>query len=164
MSDGGCSCGACVGPRIIRGGPWSMLDGAGCVDPGIIRRGRRSVSDGAGCVCGGVAGAPSVDRLPKGDAPSSLELIVGPDRYAVDWYAPRSVTYSRRMGKQYRLPRRALPEVRDLCALPRNDPSREARNGKVLGGRRLLIDDHCFGDNTLGELNFSRKKKTEGRR
>ena len=29
--------------------------------------------------------------------------------------------------------------VRDLCALPRNDPSREARNGKVLGGHRLLI-------------------------
>ena len=39
----------------------------------------------------------------------------------------------------YRLPRRALPEVIDLCALPWNDPSREARNGKVLGGRQLLI-------------------------
>ena len=40
----------------------------------------------------------------------------------------------------YRLPRHALPEVRELlCALPRNDPSREARNGKVLVGHRLLI-------------------------
>ena len=29
--------------------------------------------------------------------------------------------------------------MRDLCALPRNDPLREARNGKVLGGRRLSI-------------------------
>ena len=26
-----------------------------------------------------------------------------------------------------------------MCSLPRNNPSREARNGKVLGGRRLLI-------------------------
>ena len=26
-----------------------------------------------------------------------------------------------------------------MCMLPRNDPLREARNGKVLGGCRLLI-------------------------
>ena len=61
----------------------------------------------------------------------------------------------------YRLPRRALPEVRDLlCALPRNDMSREARNGKVLGVLRILIGGRCFRDNTLGEHSFSRKKKT----
>ena len=44
--------------------------------------------------------------------------------------------------------------------LPRNDPSREARNGKVLGGRQLLIGDRCFGGNTLGERGFAQKKKT----
>ena len=49
--------------------------------------------------------------------------------------------------------------MRDLCALPRNDPSREARNVKVLGGRRLLIGDRCFGDNTLGERGFSAEKE-----
>ena len=43
----------------------------------------------------GVAGVPSVDRLPKGDAPSSLELTVGADGDAVDWNAPRGVTYGR---------------------------------------------------------------------
>ena len=46
----------------------------------------------------GVAGAPSVYCSPKGDAPLSLELTVGADGDAVDWYAPRSVTYSRRGG------------------------------------------------------------------
>ena len=40
---------------------------------------------------------------------------------------------------KYSLPRHALLEVRDLCVLPWNDPSMEARNGKVLGRRRLLI-------------------------
>ena len=46
----------------------------------------------------GVAGSPSVDCSPKGDAPSSPELTVGADGDAVDWNAPRSVTYSRRGG------------------------------------------------------------------
>ena len=46
----------------------------------------------------GVAGAPSLYRSPKGDAPLSPELTVGADGDAVDWYAPRSVTYSRRGG------------------------------------------------------------------
>ena len=50
----------------------------------------------------------------------------------------------------YRLPRRALPEVRDLlCALPWNDPSREARNGKVLGRTPTF-------DRDRGSGNFSR--------
>ena len=44
----------------------------------------------------GVAGAPYVDSSPKGDAPLSLELTVGADGDAVDWNAPRSVTYGRR--------------------------------------------------------------------
>ena len=46
----------------------------------------------------GVAGLPSVDTLAKGDALSSPELTVGADGDAVDWYAPRSVTYSLRGG------------------------------------------------------------------
>ena len=46
----------------------------------------------------GVAWAPSVYRLQKGDAPSSPELTISADGDAVDWYAPRSVTYSRRRG------------------------------------------------------------------
>ena len=46
----------------------------------------------------GVAEAPYVDRLPKGDAPSSPELTIGADRDAVDWNAPWSVTYGRRGG------------------------------------------------------------------
>ena len=44
----------------------------------------------------GVAGAPSVDSSPKGDAPLSPELTFEADEDAVDWYAPRSVTYNRR--------------------------------------------------------------------
>ena len=73
--------------------------------------------------------------LSEGDALSSPELTVRADGDAVDRNAPRSVTYGRRGGiYNYRLPRRALPEVRDfLCALHWNDPSREAINGKVLG-------------------------------
>ena len=44
----------------------------------------------------------------------------------------KSVVYMKECD--YRLPRRVLPEVRYLlCALPWNDPSREAREGKVLG-------------------------------
>ena len=43
----------------------------------------------------GVAGAPSVDCSPKGDAPSSPELTAGANGDVVDWYAPWSVTYSR---------------------------------------------------------------------
>ena len=46
----------------------------------------------------GVAGAPSVDCSPKVDAPSSPELSVEDDGDAVDWNAPRSVTYGRRGG------------------------------------------------------------------
>ena len=46
----------------------------------------------------GVEGAPSVYRPPKGDATLAPELTAGADGDAVDWYAPRSVTYSRRGG------------------------------------------------------------------
>ena len=45
-----------------------------------------------------VAGALSMYRSPKGDAASSPELTVGADGDAVDWYASRSVTNSRRGG------------------------------------------------------------------
>ena len=48
-----------------------------------------SVGGGGGAVC---------VSLVEGDAPSSPELTVGADRDVVDWYAPWSVTYSRRGG------------------------------------------------------------------
>ena len=124
MSNGACR----VGPRIIRQGQESVLDGTGCVVPGIIRQGRESVSDGTGCAgpgiilrgqiacqtglvastpelsvggpgwlrLWGVAGSPSVDTLSEGDAPLSPKLTVGADGDAVDWNAPRGVTYGRR--------------------------------------------------------------------
>ena len=44
-----------------------------------------SVGGGGGAVC---------VLLAEGDAPSSPELTVGADGDTVDWYAPRSVTYS----------------------------------------------------------------------
>ena len=44
----------------------------------------------------GVAGSPSLDTLAEGDAPLSPELNVGADGDAVDWNAPRGVTYGRR--------------------------------------------------------------------
>ena len=46
----------------------------------------------------GVAGVSSVDTLSEGDDPSSPDLTVGADGDAVDWNAPRSVTYGRRGG------------------------------------------------------------------
>ena len=69
-----------------------MSDGAGCVDPGIIRRGTGLVAyvgGGGFAVCG---------LLTEGDTPSSPELTVGADGDAVDWNAPRSVTYGRHGG------------------------------------------------------------------
>ena len=87
----------------------------------------------------GVAGAPSVDRSPKGDAPSSPELTVGATETRWTVTLLRALLTAVAREYKYRLPRRAIPEVIDLCALPWNDPSREARNGKVLGGRQLLI-------------------------
>ena len=132
----------------------------GCAGPGIIRRGRRACRTGLVAstpelsVRGpgwlrmwGVAGSPSVHTLSEGDALSSPELTARADGDAVDWNAPRSVTYGCRGGiYNYRLPRHALPEVRDLlCALPRNDPSREARNGKVLGRTPTFYRDRGSG-------------------
>ena len=46
----------------------------------------------------GVAGSTSVDRLAEGDAPSSPELTVEANGDAVDWNAPRGVTYGRHGG------------------------------------------------------------------
>ena len=107
MLNGAC----CVGPKIIRRGRESASDGTGCVGPGIIRRGRRECRTGLVALtpelsvggtgwlhlCG-VAGLPSVDTLAEGDALLSPELTVGADGDAVDWNAPRSVTYGRRGG------------------------------------------------------------------
>ena len=46
----------------------------------------------------GVVGSPSVDTLAEGDALSSPKLTVGADGGALDWNAPRGVTYGRRGG------------------------------------------------------------------
>ena len=101
----------CVGPGIIRQGRKSVSDGTGCVGPGIICRGRRvcrtglvastpelSVGGPVWLCLWGVAGSPSVDTLAEGDALLSPESTVGDDGDAVDWNAPRSVTYGRHGG------------------------------------------------------------------
>ena len=60
----------------------------------------------------------------------------------------------------YRLPRRALPEVKDLlCVLPRNDPSREARNGKVLGRTPTFDLDQGSGNFLAGRARFFVEKE-----
>ena len=46
----------------------------------------------------GVAGSPSVDTPAEGDAPLFPELTVGANGDAVDWNAPRGVTYGRHGG------------------------------------------------------------------
>ena len=74
-----------------------MSDGA--ILEGLASAPELSVGGKGACQTGwlrlwGVAGAPSMYRSPKGDAPSSPELTVGADGDAVDWYAPQSVTYS----------------------------------------------------------------------
>ena len=66
------------------------------------------------------------------------------------------------MGEyNYRLPRRALPEVRDLlCALHQNDLSRGARNGKVLGRTPTFNRDQGkWKISTLGERVFLWRKR-----
>ena len=116
---------------------------------------------------GGGGGAVCV-LLSDGDAPSSPELTVGANEDAVYWYAPpppgivlrggtnvRSPLVKRYLqrcgGIEYRLPRRALPAVRDFCALPRNDPSREAEQWMDWSRLRILFSGDGVGDNTLGE-------------
>ena len=79
-------------PRNDPSGVKSVSDGTGCVAPKLSVRGPGWLR------LWGVAGSPSVDTLTKGDAPSSLELIVGADGDVVDWNALRGVTYSRRGG------------------------------------------------------------------
>ena len=74
-----------------------MLDGA--VLEGIASAPELSVGGEGACWTGLVAsvgggrGAVCVS-LSDGDAPLSLELTVGANRDAVDWYAPQSITYS----------------------------------------------------------------------
>ena len=64
----------------------------------------------------------------------------------------------------YRLPRCALPEVRDLLfALPRNDPSREARNGKVLGRTPTFDRDQGYVNFHAGRARFFVEKEKRGR-
>ena len=98
-------------PELSVGGKRSVTDGTGGSGPGMIRRGRRacwtgrvastpelSVGGTGWLRLWGVAGSPSMDTLDEGDAPSSPELTVGADRDAVDWNAPRGVTYGRCRG------------------------------------------------------------------
>ena len=109
-----------VGPGIIRWGGRSVLDGnileglasapelsvwgkGACRTGMVASTPELSVGGEGACWTGlvasvGVTGVPSVYRSPKGDAPLSPELTVGADGDAVEWNAPRSVTYSRRRG------------------------------------------------------------------
>ena len=93
-----------ISPDLGRFCGWAYI--YRCAGPGIIRQGRRACRTGLVAstpelsVGGpgwlrlwGVAGSPSVDTLAKVDAPSSPELTVRADGDAVDWNAPRSVTY-----------------------------------------------------------------------
>ena len=61
--------------------PELSVRGEGACWTGLVA----SVGGGGGAVCVSLA---------KGDAQSSPELTVGADGDVVDWYAPRSVTYS----------------------------------------------------------------------
>ena len=61
--------------------PELSVGGEGACWTGLVA----SVGGGGGAVC---------VSLSEGDAPSSPELTIRADGYAVDWYAPRSVTYS----------------------------------------------------------------------
>ena len=54
--------------------------------------------DRAGCVCGGWRVRPLWIRLPRVTLRRPPELTVGADGDAVDWNAPRGVTYGRRGG------------------------------------------------------------------
>ena len=145
-----------------------MSDRAGCVDPGIIRRGRRACQTGLVVstlelsVGGpgwlrlwGVAGSPSVDCSPKVTLHRPRNKPSGPTE--TRWTGTlRGALLTAVEGEyNYRLPRRALPEVRDLlCALPRNYPSREARNGKVLGRTPTFDRDRGSGKFSRWESAF----------
>ena len=84
---------------LVTSAPELSIGGEERVGRGWLRWSRNYPSgERAGCVCGGVAGSPSVDTLSEGDDPSSPELTVGADGDAVDWNAPRRVTYGRRGG------------------------------------------------------------------
>ena len=75
-------------PRNDPSGAKSVSGGTGGVYPRIILQGIgmvASVGGGGFAVC---------DTLVEGDAPSSPELTVGADGYAVDWNAPQGVTYA----------------------------------------------------------------------
>ena len=66
---------------LVASTPELSVGGEGSCRTGLVA----SMGGGEGAVCGSLA---------EGDAPSSPELIVGADGDAVDWYDPRSMTYS----------------------------------------------------------------------
>ena len=83
------------GSLLWQGG---AVSGAGLVGCLLMSTPELSVGGTGWLRLWGVAGSPSVDTLAEGEAPSSPELTVGANGDAVDWNAPRSVTYSRREG------------------------------------------------------------------
>ena len=90
-----------VGQGCLALDPELFVGGEGACRPGLVASTPElSVRGKGACWLGlvayvGVARAPSVDRLPKGDALSSPELTVGADGDAMDWNTPQSVTYRR---------------------------------------------------------------------
>ena len=97
---------------------------------------------------------------PKGDAPSSPELTVGADGDAVDWYAPWSVTYSRRGGIKVPPAATRSPCGEILVCAPLECSVKGGEQWIGFGRTPTFFGGRCFGDNMLGERGFSRKKKT----
>ena len=95
MSVGAVLEGLASAPELSVGGEGACWTGLVASTPELSVGGKGACQTGL-VASVGVVGAPSVDCSPKGDDPSSPELTVGADGDAVDSYAPRSVTYSRR--------------------------------------------------------------------
>ena len=110
VSDGN----GCVGPGMIRRGQRSVSDGAGCINPGIIRRGRRSVSGRAGCVCGGWRGRRLWIARRKVTLRRPRNYPLGPTETRWTGTLLGALLTAVTGEYKYRLPRRALPEVRYL--------------------------------------------------
>ena len=87
-----------LAPELSVRGEGACRTGLVASAPEMIRRGRTERVGPGWLRLWGVAGAPFVDRLPKGDALLSPELTVRADGDVVDWNAPRSVTYGRCRG------------------------------------------------------------------
>ena len=90
--------------------------------------------DQVGCVCGGWQVRRLWIRSPRVTLRCPRNYPSGPTEMRWTGTLRRALLTAVAGEYNYRLLRRDLPEVRDLlCAIPRNNPSREARDGKVLG-------------------------------